>query len=173
MSLQQKHTVTASLLELPNCVSFEREDQNSAMGLDSDRLLQTYALISLARSQQRDLNSASRRAKVTLKTMSLTKGSGYRCATNLGAVFHIRVSAPTRCSETLDLRAEVESYPPNITCPEPLMSLNHSSLDNRNVSDGRWKMGTCKRNFRRDSSLQGRFRFRLGGARPLPSALSM
>jgi len=44
-----------------------------------------------------------------LKTMSLTKGSGYRCATNLGAVFHIRVSAPTRCSETLDLRAEVMS----------------------------------------------------------------
>jgi len=166
LSLQQKHTVTASLLELPNCVSFEREDQNSAMGLDSDRLLQTYALISLARSQQRDLNSASRRAKVTLKTMSLTKGSGYRCATNLGAVFHIRVSAPTRCSETLDLRAEVESYPPNITCPEPLMSLNHSSLDNRN---GRWKMGTCNL----QEKLQARFRFRLGGARPLPSALSM
>lgn len=172
MSLQQKHTVTASLLELPNCVSFEREDQNSAMGLDSDRLLQTYALISLARSQQRDLNSASRRAKVTLKTMSLTKGSGYRCATNLGrvgAVFHIRVSAPTRCSETLDVGAEVESCPPNITCPEPLMSLNHSSLDNRNVSDERWKMGTCNL----QEKLQARFRFRLGGARPLPSALSM
>ncbi len=95
--------------------------------------------------------------------MSLTKGSGYRCATNLGrvgAVFHIRVSAPTRCSETFDVGAEVESCPPNITCPEPLMSLNHSSLDNRNVSDGTWKMGTCKRNFRRDSSLHGRFRFR-------------
>jgi len=39
-----------------------------------------------------------------------------------------------------DVRAEVESCPPNITCPEPLISLNHSSLDNRNVSDGRWAL---------------------------------
>lgn len=57
-------------------------------------------------------------------------------------MFHIRVSAPTRCSETLDVGAEVESCPPNITCPEPLMSLNHSSLDNRNVSDGRWALAS-------------------------------
>jgi len=63
--------------------------------LDSEEFPQIWELTSLAESLKNDLILQEEGPKAPLKTMSLKKGSGYRCLTNLGAAFQIRLGGYT------------------------------------------------------------------------------